>query len=169
MGSSAIQLAVAAGYQVITTASPKNFEYVKKLGASEVFDYNTSTIGDELVTAFKGKTIAGAFDCIGSGPSWSTCMDVVHKTPGNKNVSTTKQGFPDPPEGVTIKHIFGTTIKDNQVGKAVYEDFLPKALKAGSYVPAPEPLVSGNGLESVQEAVDLQQKGVSASKVVILL
>lgn len=34
VGSNAIQLAVAAGYDVITTASPKNFDYVKKLAAS---------------------------------------------------------------------------------------------------------------------------------------
>jgi NADPH:quinone reductase-like Zn-dependent oxidoreductase len=34
VGSNAIQLAVAAGYEVFTTASPKNFDYVKKLGAA---------------------------------------------------------------------------------------------------------------------------------------
>ena len=60
-------------------------------------------------------------------------------------------------------------IKDNQVGKAVYEDFLPGALKAGTFVPAPEPWVVGKGLESLQGAVDLVQKGVSAKKVVVSL
>ena len=40
VGSCAIQLAVAAGADVITTASPSNFEYVKKLGAKSVFDYH---------------------------------------------------------------------------------------------------------------------------------
>lgn len=168
VGSNAIQLAVAAGYQVITTASPKNFSYVKNLGASEAFDYNSSSIGDDLVRYFKGKTIAGALDCIGGSPS-SICMDVVHQSAGNKFVSTTKQGFPDPPEGVSIKHVFSSTIKDNQVGKAVYEDFLPGALKAGTFVPAPEPLVVGKGLESLQGAVDILQKGVSARKVVVSL
>lgn len=39
--SNAIQLAVAGSYEVLTTASPKNFDYVKKLGASQVFDYNS--------------------------------------------------------------------------------------------------------------------------------
>jgi len=34
--SNAIELAVAAGYHVITTASPDNFEYVTPLGASKV-------------------------------------------------------------------------------------------------------------------------------------
>jgi NADPH:quinone reductase-like Zn-dependent oxidoreductase len=36
-GSNAIQLAVAAGYEVITTSSPRNFDYVKKLGPSHVY------------------------------------------------------------------------------------------------------------------------------------
>ena len=168
VGSNAIQLAVAAGYQVVTTASPKNFEYVKKLGASAVYDYNSSTVGDDLLEFFHGKTSAGALDCIG-GPAWSICTDFVHKSSGSKFVATTKRGSPDPPEGVTIKPVFATTIKDNAVGKAVYEDFLPKALEAGTFVPAPEPLVSGKGLESVQGAVDLHQKGVSARKVVVSL
>ncbi|KAK0509739.1 hypothetical protein JMJ35_008133 [Cladonia borealis] len=168
LGSNAIQLAVAAGYEVVTTASPKNFKYVKKLGVSEVFDYKDPAISDRLVSYFKGKTIAGALDCIGAD-AWTICYDVVHKSTGTKIISTTKPGFPAPPEGVTVKHIFGTTLKDNEVGKAVYEDFLPMALKAGTFVPAPEPLIAGNGLESVQGAVDLQQKGVSAAKIVVTL
>ncbi len=168
VGSNAIQLAVAAGYEVITTASPKNFEYVKKLGASQVFDYNSPTVGDDLLDAFKGKTIAGAVDCIGGTPC-AVCLDVVHKSNGDKFVATVKSNFPTPPEGVKIKHIFGTSIKDNEVGKAIYEDFLPKALKAGTFVPAPEPLIAGKGLESVQGAVDLINKGVSARKIVVAL
>ncbi|TVY52236.1 Dehydrogenase azaJ, partial [Lachnellula cervina] len=40
VGCNAIQLAVAAGYEVITTASPKNFTLVKTLGATQAFDYN---------------------------------------------------------------------------------------------------------------------------------
>ena len=168
VGSNAIQLAVAAGYEVVTTASPKNFEYVKKLGASEVFDYKDPDVNDRLVSYFRGKTIAGALDCIGAD-AWTNCYDIVDKSTGSKIISTTKPGFPAPPEGVTVKHIFGTTLKDNEVGKAVYEDFLPKALKAGTFVPAPEPLIAGKGLGSVQGAVDLQQKGVSAAKVVVTL
>lgn len=40
VGSCAIQLAIAAGADVITTAGPKNFEYVKRLGARQCFDYH---------------------------------------------------------------------------------------------------------------------------------
>lgn len=169
VGSNAIQLAIAAGYEVITTSSPRNFKYVKKLGASKVFDYSSSSIADDLLNAFKGKTTAGALDCVGGSLAWTTCMDVVQTIPGAKIVSTTKRGFPDPPEDVAIKAIFATTIKDNAVGKALYVDFLPKALQGGTFVPAPEPLVAGQGLESVQGAVDLHKKGVSAQKVVVIL
>jgi NADPH:quinone reductase-like Zn-dependent oxidoreductase len=168
VGSNAIQLAVAAGYEVITTASPKNFEYLKKLGASQVFDYKSPTVGEDLLAAFKGKTSAGALDCIGFAAT-PVCIDVVHKSAGAQFVATVKPVSVTPPEGLGIKHIFGTTLKDNKVGKGVYEDFLPKALKTGTFVPAPEPLVVGKGLEKVQEAVDLMGKGVSAKKLVVVL
>ncbi|RYP78390.1 hypothetical protein DL771_000575 [Monosporascus sp. 5C6A] len=163
-----VQLCAAAGYEVITTASARNFDYAKKLGAAQVFDYNSPTVHADLLDAFKGKTIAGAMDCIGA-PAWAICLDVVQKTPGNKFVATTKRGFPEPPEGVQIQAVFGTTIKDNEVGKVIYEEFLPKALEAGSYVPSPEPLLAGERLESLQAAVDLHRAGVSARKVVVRL
>ncbi|KAI0109239.1 zinc-binding oxidoreductase CipB [Nemania sp. FL0031] len=168
VGSNAIQLATAAGYEVITTASAHNFDYVKKLGASQVFDYNSPTVHEDLLNAFKSKTLAGVMDCIGAA-AWAICVDVALKTPGNKFVATTKRGFPDPPEGVTLQAVFGLTIKDDETGKAMYEDFLPKALEAGSYKPVPEPLLAGQGLESVQAAVDLHRAGVSARKVVVKL
>lgn len=169
VGSNAIQLAVAAGYSVITTASFKNFEYVKKLGASEVFDYQSPTVIEDLLAAFESKTIAGTLECIGAG-GWAGCISVVTQSSGSKFVATTKHGFPDPPEGVTMKQVIATTIKDNHVGQAVYRDFLPKALKAETFVPSPKPIVVGQGLESVQSAIDYYQKGgVSAGKVVVSL
>ena len=85
VGNNAIQLAVAAGYDVITTASPKNFGYVKKLGASQVFDYNDKAVVQKVINAFKGKTIAGAL-AIGRN-STNACADVVHACKGNKFIS----------------------------------------------------------------------------------
>ncbi|KAJ5259236.1 hypothetical protein N7478_012217 [Penicillium angulare] len=167
VGSNAIQLVVSAGYEVFTTASPKNFEIVKKLGASQVFDYNSPTVVQEITAALQGKTLAGALDCIGFVATPMT-VEVVRKSEGNKFVSTVKPGF-ESPEGITVKHIFGTTLKDNHVGKAIYEDFLPKALKVGTFTPAPSPLIAGHGLESIQGAVDLQAKGTSAQKIIVTL
>lgn len=167
VGSNAIQLGVAAGYEVFTTASPKNFEYVKKLGASRVFDYQSTSVVEDIVEALQGKSLAGAMDCIGFAATPLT-VDVVVKSSGNKFVATVKGGF-QPPAGITVKSVFGTSIKDNHIGKAVYEDFLPKALKSGGFISAPRPLIAGKRLEDIQHAVDLQAKGTSAQKVVVTL
>ncbi|RLL96923.1 hypothetical protein CFD26_101268 [Aspergillus turcosus] len=169
VGSNAIQLAVAAGYEVITTASRKNVDYAKRLGASQVFDYSSPTVCEDIVQATKDKVLAGAIDCIGFSAT-AACVDILSRSRGKKLVATVKGGFAPPPEGIQVKHIFGTTLKDNFVGKAVYEDFLPGALRLGAFVLAPEPLVVGTGLGKVQEAVDLYGKGgISAEKLVVLL
>lgn len=198
VGSNAIQLAVAAGCDVVATASRKNFDYVKKLGASRVFDYNDSSVVRDVVSALRGKTIAGAF-AIGAG-SARACIDVVGACTGNRFVSmaTYPVSFGDPSDGrepkfrrlTTIRHflwfslttavlcrirgirtkfIFGTSLITNEVDKIVYVDFLPQALAAGTYVAAPDPSVVGNGLASIQTALDVQRKGVSATKVVVTL
>jgi NADPH:quinone reductase-like Zn-dependent oxidoreductase len=191
VGSNAIQLAVTAGYEVITTSSPRNFDYVKKLGASQVFDYNSSAVVDDLIEAFRGKTIAGAL-AIGSG-SAEACLDVVHACNGNKFVSMATPSSVSFENGMTFrvvlqlvsstvslqvksrlrnirtKFIFGTTLKKNEVSRVIYEDFLPQALADGRYVAAPDPYVVGKGLECVQTGLDAQMKGVSAKKVVVSL
>ncbi len=190
VGANAIQLAVAAGYQVITTSSPRNFDYVKDLGAAQVFDYNSKTVVNDIIKAFEGKTTAGAL-AIGTG-SAEPCADVLRACNGNKVLSMASPAVSFE-NGMTFqvfrklvssnvslqlktrmsrihrKFIFGTTLKRNEVSKVVYEDFLPDALAEGRYVPAPDPAVAGNGLECVQSGLDIQMKGVSAKKVVVSL
>ncbi|CAD0100780.1 unnamed protein product [Aureobasidium mustum] len=168
VGSNAIQLCCAAGYEVITTASAKNFDYVKKLGASKVLDYNSASIQEDLTKALHGKDIAGVLDCIG-GDALKISVDVLQEVAGKGVIATTKGGVDNPPEGISIKRIFGTTLKDNAVGRAIYVDYLPKALAAGAFIPAPGPQIVGNGLEHVQQAVDQIMKGVSATKLVVTL
>lgn len=168
VGSNAIQLAVSAGYEVITTCSPKNFSYVTNLGATQAFDYGSPTVISDLIDAFKDKNSVGAFDTIGAA-AWIPVLEVVQKTNGIKFVATVFWGFPKPSEGVTMKKVLATSCKDNFVGSAIWEGFLPAALKAGSFVPAPDPMVVGKGLESLQSAIEIMRMGVSARKVVIVL
>jgi NADPH:quinone reductase-like Zn-dependent oxidoreductase len=170
VGCNAVQLAVAAGYEVVATASPHNFDLVKRLGASQVLDYHSPNVVGELVLALQERELAGAFDCIGFSATQATAQ-VVAASRGAKHLVSTKPVLAGLhlPEGVTVKHCRGDALKDNHVGQAIYEDFLPQALRARSFVPAPEPVVAGKGLESVQGALDLLQKGVSAKKVVVVL
>lgn len=195
VGSNAIQLAVAAGYDVVTTASPKNFDYVRKLGASRAFDYNDPNVVRNVITAFAGKTIAGAL-AIGAG-SAQACVDVLTACEGDKFVSIAT--FPVTFDGrggglamrlravsqfvpflvsmtikcrlrgIGMKTIFGSSLIHNDVGRRIYVDFLPTALADGRFVPAPDPRVVGSGLACIQAGLDAQRKGVSASKIVISL
>ena len=56
----------------------------------------------------------------------------------------------------------------NDVGKVLFERHLPDALAKGGFVAAPESQVVGHGLQSIQDAFDVQ-KSVSAKKIVATL
>jgi ABC-type sugar transport system substrate-binding protein len=192
----AIQLAVAAGYDVIATSSPHNFEYLLKLGASRVFNYASLTVIDDLIEALRSTTVAGAL-AIGDGAA-DGCLRVLRKCKGKKVVSITSfpMSFERMPRGSSVmlhfvrqmprvlRHVtslfaksrswgirttsvFATSIVHNEVSRLIYEDFLPNALSAGKYIPAPEPQIVGGGLDSIQDALDYQKQGVSARKVVV--
>jgi NADPH:quinone reductase-like Zn-dependent oxidoreductase len=195
VGCCAIQLAVASGYEVITTCSPRNFDYVKKLGASHAFDYNSPTVVQDIVAVFSGKESAGAL-AIGSGGA-EKCLDVIAKTKGSKMVAMASYAVQpsDLPsnifgmvpllfalgranlsiawkcrtKGLKTNFIWGGDLVYNEVGPAVFVDFLGDALRQKKFVPAPEPLVVGKGLDKIQEAFGVQRKGVSAKKVVVSL
>jgi len=61
VGSNDIQLAKAAGFEVITTCSPGNFDYVKSIGADKVFDYNSPSATDDICHRALTRAYAPAF------------------------------------------------------------------------------------------------------------
>lgn len=196
VGSNAIQLARAAGYDVVATASPNNFEYVKSLGASLVLDYKrgAATVSD-IIEALQSRTCVGAM-AIGVG-SLEACIDIVASVPGRSFVSQASNplDMSDMPtgvagivgtllkllwwnistalkakiKGVSTKFIWGSDVINDQVGSAIYNDFLPEALASNQLKAKPDPRVVGCGLESIQQAIDTCKTGVSAAKVVVNL
>ncbi|CAK7244573.1 MAG: hypothetical protein STHCBS139747_006117 [Sporothrix thermara] len=91
VGCNAIQLAVQAGYTVVSTSSPKNFAYVQSLGASAVVDYRSKTLLDDLVAALDLKDkdkyaattpVVGAL-AIGTG-AVELCINVLARVPGSR-------------------------------------------------------------------------------------
>lgn len=71
--------------------------------------------------------------------------------------------------GVTLSAIWGGSLKDNEVGAAIFADFLPAALASGNYLAAPPARIVGEGLESIPAAIEQFKGGVSASKLVVSL
>jgi len=63
VGQHAIQLAKLSGLRVITTASPKNHELLRSLGADEVFDYRDEQVVDKIKKATNNELEYG-LDCI---------------------------------------------------------------------------------------------------------
>lgn len=59
--------------------------------------------------------------------------------------------------------------KDPEVTKAVWGEFIPKALDSGCFKAKPDAIVVGKGLEAIQEGMDRHKEGVSATKIVITL
>jgi NADPH:quinone reductase-like Zn-dependent oxidoreductase len=170
VGTNAIQLAVASGYEVFTTSSPKNFDYCKSLGASQVFDYSSSTAIADIVAALKGKKFRGAF-AIHPGAE-GPCFEIASQVEGHKFVSCAMPVKPEQvPQGVSAKFIMaGRVAAANEVGVMIWNKFLPAALENGTFKCLPEPLVVGKGLDKLQEAVDKGKTGTkSAQKLVVTL
>jgi len=67
-GSLAIQFAHLSGCQVITTCSPRNFAFVKALGAVEAFDYTDPDCAKKIREYTKDK-LTRVLDCISEGDS----------------------------------------------------------------------------------------------------
>ncbi|WP_329243560.1 zinc-binding alcohol dehydrogenase family protein [Actinoallomurus sp. NBC_01490] len=172
VGSNAIQLARSAGYRVVATASPRNFDYVRSLGAAEAVDRRSRTAVDEIVERIGDGPLAGTL-AIGTG-SLAPSVAIAHRTTGSKRVTSAQpervtrlRGPRARRPGVRVSGIWGGTLKDNEVGPAIYVDFLPAALATGAYRAAPDATVVGDGLARIPDALRRLRDGVSAQKLVI--
>lgn len=198
VGSNAIQLAKAAGYDVLTTCSPHNFDYVRSLGASHAIDYHARDAVPQLIAALAGRRCAGALS-IGEG-SAKACIDVLGAAKGPHFLAqvTPPASFDDVPRGrgrlrrlvpvlarvvigsialnlrarrrgVRTAMIWGGSLINNEVGPLIYVHFLPEALARRGYIAAPEPRVVGTALTDIPAALEQQRQGVSARKLVVRL
>lgn len=174
VGMNAIQLAANAGYRVLATCSPRNFGLVKQLGAEAAFDYHERETSDAIGQALDGRPLAGVM-AIGAG-SLAPAIRISRRARGTKRIAsayptpqTRVRAFVERRRGIGISAIWGGSPVDSPVGAAIYAEFLPAALRAGRYRPAPVPLVVGNGLDSIPAAFARLNEGVSAQKVVVTL
>lgn len=189
VGSTAIQLAVSSGLEVISTASKRNLEYVKQLGAKHVIDYSEPTAVEDIVALLKGSEFTGAYDAISSPETLKATVEIVNQLGGGKIATVLAAPAEGLPSNVTAiggkKTILNSSLRANadinpvsavsiaveqkEVGDAVWRKYVPGALASGHLLAKPDPLIIKGGLPHVQEALDTLKRGVSAAKVVVEL
>ena len=185
VGASAIQLARASGLTVFTTASSHNHPLVKTLGATRAFDYNQGGVVDEIAAALKGCDFVGIFDAVCSKESYTTNGGLLSKLGGGTlscsgppmnvplpdNVKptngTTRCSSSDALADFGLVYAVDISTKEVEVGDAIWQKYVPEALKSGHLQAKPDPIVIKGGLAKMQEALDRQRQGVSAGKVVV--
>lgn len=93
IGSCAIQLCAASGMTVLTTASPKNHQYVKDLGAHIVFDHAGPDVLKQLIDAATDKVVVGAYDTISNKDTALKSAEFLHAFGGGTLFATRPSDF----------------------------------------------------------------------------
>ncbi|TLD32444.1 putative zinc-binding oxidoreductase ToxD [Venturia nashicola] len=79
-GALAIQYAKLSGFEVFTTCSKHNFEFVKSLGADHVFDYSSPSCASDIRKASNSK-LYYAWDTISEEKTAKVCADALSNEP----------------------------------------------------------------------------------------
>ncbi|KAI1775641.1 alcohol dehydrogenase [Hypoxylon cercidicola] len=182
-----IQYAKASGMRVITTASPRNFELVKSLGADAVFDYKSPTCAADI-RALTGNRLTLAWACAADGeeliagalsdevPSKYVSIVGVNKD----RVRELNPQIEDPRSHIAYdvfggNYLWPSGLMVPEPGVAGYVarflELSPGLLESGAVKPI-RTIVNrgGSGLEGVLEGLDeLRANGVSAAKLVYTL
>lgn len=177
-GTLGIQFAKAAGYKVITTASPRNHELVKSRGADEVFDYHDSSSAGKI-RELTNNGLKYAWNTSPDDASAKFCAEALSSEAGCRYGAILPGKFPrdDVKSTSTFMYtVFGETFeKMGKVFEGSEADFnfgkrwfalTEKMLAEGKLVPHPIKVGSG-GLEGVVKGLeDLQHGKVSGQKLV---
>ncbi|OSD08389.1 GroES-like protein [Trametes coccinea BRFM310] len=181
VGMFAVQLAHLAGYKVVTTASPRNFDYVKSLGADAVFDYKDPDVVKKIKDA-TGDSITKAVDAISLKDSQRISAEAL--APSGGKVVLVLQPIPDATNRKDVKFFptliytalgrafdFGpsTRFPVSPEDRAQIVEFLkkvPQLIKDGAIKTPPVKLWEG-GLAAIPDGLQYMREGkVSAEKIV---
>lgn len=174
VGKSAISLALAAGYKVITSCSPASSETVEKLGA-KWFSYKDS-LEDQVAAVLSetGGKIYKIFDAVASNDPL-IAKEIFGKASDQEKYFTTTNdwaGISDFSGGKTTCIEFGPVGRPEatELNKTL-EEYIPvltKLIEEGKVLPSAYEVVGEGGFESAIEAYKYQQSGKAGNKKVIV-
>jgi uncharacterized protein (TIGR02118 family) len=186
VGQYAIQMARLSGYErIITNASANNHEFLKnKIGAHIVLDRSDST-PEAVVAALGDSPLDFVFDAISVPATQKLGVQILQKanvSSSQKHLVTVHVVEPDAPNPeavelgksqeprVEIRQILG--IGSSPALRPLSEPFAKAIggedgyIARGLFTPNRPHVVAG-GLAALEEALDLNKKGVSGKKIVI--
>ncbi len=131
VGMNAIQLARNAGYDVIATASTRNFEFLQSLGDGALVDYHDSDVIEKINRHLDGRHLAGILALANGSLSQAIAVAISTVGPATKRIAsahptlvTRIRGALARRHGVHVSAIWGGTPKDTPVGPAIWNAFL---------------------------------------------
>jgi len=168
VGAYAVQLAALAGLTVIATCSPRNYEYVKSLGATHVVDHNSPDAVSQIKSITSGK-LRFAYDTISTATA-NLCLQCL-STSSPSYISYIAGKPSDPiPQNVTENSIFLGGAYQNELDKKFIESFVTESaplLESKKLHPNQVEQLP-NGLESIKVGIELQASGkISGKKPVV--
>lgn len=152
---------------MIATASPRGFDHLKSLGASEVLDYKSPTVLDDLRALCPFK-----FMYTTSGdPASQQALSTLLQPDGGKFASTMGGDVELPKNVERIYEFFGNVTQKEganfeEFAKWWYSEYLGKVIADGSIEPTPISKVRG-GLAALQGAADGMLDGKIRGKAVV--
>lgn len=178
-GTVAIQMLKMAGYAPIATCSSASFDLARSRGATAVFDYNSSTVRDDIRDFTRG-TLALALDCTSTPATMALCYGAIGDAGGRY------AALEQYPRRLTIRRrdvahdwILGWTIlgKEVKLAGAYHRDATPadrvygeawadkmeELLATGKLMTHPLQ-VSKGGLAGVSEGLESMRKGMVKGK-----
>lgn len=180
-----IQFAKLSGLKVLTTASPHNFDYLKSIGADEVFDYKSPTVAADI-RKYTDNKLKLAWDCTGMGGAISAGAlsseggKYAAIMPIDKKVLTDVNPKVDGPHSTLMYSIFGEGYKkwaeegpdleEFEFAKTFWE--VARELLESGKLKTVKPIINngGKGLEGVLKGLDeLRANKVSGAKLVYTL
>jgi len=167
VGGYAVQYAKSVGYTVIATASPRGFDHLKSLGASNVFDYKSPTVVDDL-----RKLGPYAYMYTTSGDLVSQkALGLLLQPHGGKFASTLGGQVELPSNVERVYEFFGNVTQKEGPEFAKfkewwYGEYLGKAISERLVEPTPFEYRPG-GLAAIQKAADDTVEGKVKVKLII--